>query len=217
MTPGSRSPCARIRRATGMSRRRGRFAPAMTVRAAGVALTSAWPASGAPSGKGAGALSLETGAGRGVPDFRKPDAGVAPQGVQRCSFDGRTSASGWPVVEPAARDVDRCRSLPCRPPKPRRCVRSSAAGVQGPGVVRPGGEVGERRRSHSRGDAARGATGQSTCCLRSWRLGFRRPRRQRQRLRRRHRPRDRPNAGGGGEVRRGPAAGLGSAIRVLGR
>lgn len=65
--------------------------------AAGVALKSAWPASGAPSGKGAGALSLETVPGAVCLTSANP----TPESTAGCAavlIDGRTSASGWPVV-----------------------------------------------------------------------------------------------------------------------
>ena len=65
--------------------------------AAGVALKSTWPGSGAPSGKGAGALSLETAPGAVCLTSANP----TPESTAGCAavlIDGRTSASGWPIV-----------------------------------------------------------------------------------------------------------------------
>ena len=103
------------------------------------------------------------GAGRGVSDFRQPDAGDRRPGARRCSFDGRASASGWPVREPAARDVDRSRSSPCRRARRRRCASSSPP-AEGPRGVRPRGED---RATSARTLSWRrcpGATARSTSC-----------------------------------------------------
>ena len=65
--------------------------------AAGVALETAWPGSGAPSGKGGGVLSLETAPGAVCLTSANP----TPESTAGCAavlVDGRTSASGWPVV-----------------------------------------------------------------------------------------------------------------------
>ena len=65
--------------------------------AAGVVLSTAWPSSGAPSGKGEGALSLETSPGAVCLTSANP----TPESTAGCAavlVDGRASASGWPVV-----------------------------------------------------------------------------------------------------------------------
>ncbi len=65
--------------------------------AAGTVLTSAWPGSGAPSGKGEGPLSLETAQGAVCLTSANP----TPESTAGCAavlVDGRASASGWPIV-----------------------------------------------------------------------------------------------------------------------
>jgi hypothetical protein len=65
--------------------------------AAATVLTSAWPGSGAPSGKGEGPLSLETAQGAVCLTSANP----TPESTAGCAavlVDGRASASGWPIV-----------------------------------------------------------------------------------------------------------------------
>ncbi len=65
--------------------------------AAGAVLETTWPASGAPSGKGEGALAIETAPGAVCLTSANP----TPESTAGCAavlVDGRTSASGWPVV-----------------------------------------------------------------------------------------------------------------------
>ena len=65
--------------------------------ATGVVLKTAWPSSGAPSGSGSGALSLETSPGA----VCLTSAGPTPESTSGCAavlVDGRAAASGWPVV-----------------------------------------------------------------------------------------------------------------------
>ena len=65
--------------------------------AAGVVLSTAWPSPGAPSGKGEGALSLESSPGAVCLTSANP----TPESTAGCAavlVDGRASASGWPVV-----------------------------------------------------------------------------------------------------------------------
>jgi hypothetical protein len=67
------------------------------VGAAGVALEKTWPSSGAPSGKGEGALSLDTSPGAVCLTSANP----TPESTAGCAavlVDGRSSASGWPMV-----------------------------------------------------------------------------------------------------------------------
>jgi hypothetical protein len=62
-----------------------------------VVLRTIWPSSGAPSGKGDGALSVDTAAGAVCLTSANP----TPESTAGCAavlVDGRTSASGWPVV-----------------------------------------------------------------------------------------------------------------------
>jgi len=64
---------------------------------AGIVLKTSWPSSGAPSGKGEGALSLETAPGAVCLTSANP----TPESTAGCAavlVDGRASASGWPVV-----------------------------------------------------------------------------------------------------------------------
>jgi hypothetical protein len=65
--------------------------------AAGIALKTAWPSSGAPSGKGEGTLSLEPAAGAVCLTSANPTPD-ATAGCAAVLVDGRASASGWPVV-----------------------------------------------------------------------------------------------------------------------
>jgi len=63
----------------------------------GAALKTAWPSSGAPSGKGEGALAVETTPGAVCLTSANP----TPESTAGCAavlVDGRASASGWPVV-----------------------------------------------------------------------------------------------------------------------
>ena len=63
----------------------------------GVTLKTTWPGSGAPSGKGEGALSLETAPGAVCLTSANP----TPESTAGCAavlVDGRSSASGWPTV-----------------------------------------------------------------------------------------------------------------------
>ena len=65
--------------------------------AAGAVLKTAWPSTGAPSGKGEGPLSLETAQGAVCLTSANP----TPESTAGCAavlVDGRASASGWPVV-----------------------------------------------------------------------------------------------------------------------
>ena len=65
--------------------------------ASGLALKTTWPSSGAPSGKGEGALSLETTPGAVCLTATNP----TPETTTGCAavlFDGRASASGWPGI-----------------------------------------------------------------------------------------------------------------------
>jgi len=65
--------------------------------AAPVVLKTAWPSSGAPSGKGEGALSLDRSQGAVCLTSTNP----TPESAAGCAavlFDGRVSASGWPGV-----------------------------------------------------------------------------------------------------------------------
>ena len=62
-----------------------------------VVLTTAWPSSGAPSGKGEGALAVETTPGAVCLTSASP----TPESTAGCAavlVDGRAAASGWPVV-----------------------------------------------------------------------------------------------------------------------
>jgi aminopeptidase YwaD len=62
-----------------------------------VVLKTTWPSSGAPAGRGEGALSLETSQGAVCLTSANP----TPESTAGCAavlFDGRASASGWPVV-----------------------------------------------------------------------------------------------------------------------
>jgi hypothetical protein len=62
-----------------------------------VVLKTTWPSSGSPSGKGEGALSLETTPGAVCLTASNP----TPETTTGCAavlFDGRASASGWPGV-----------------------------------------------------------------------------------------------------------------------
>jgi hypothetical protein len=64
---------------------------------ASAVLKTAWPSSGAPSGKGEGVLSLETSPGAVCLTSANP----TPESTAGCAavlVDGRASASGWPVV-----------------------------------------------------------------------------------------------------------------------
>jgi hypothetical protein len=64
---------------------------------AGVVLETAWPSSGAPSGKGTGALAVGTEPGAVCLTAANP----TPESTAGCTavlVDGRASASGWPVV-----------------------------------------------------------------------------------------------------------------------
>jgi hypothetical protein len=72
-------------------------AGADAVGGAGIALKTAWPSSGAPSGKGEGVLSLVTAAGA----VCLTEANPTPESTTGCAavlYDGRASVSGWPVV-----------------------------------------------------------------------------------------------------------------------
>ena len=65
--------------------------------ATGIVLKTAWPSSGAPSGKGSGTLSLETSPGAVCLTSANP----TPESTFGCAavlVDGRAAASGWPVV-----------------------------------------------------------------------------------------------------------------------
>jgi len=65
--------------------------------AASTVIRKAWPSTGAPSGKGEGALSLETAAGAVCLTSSNP----TPESTTGCAavlFDGRASASGWPGI-----------------------------------------------------------------------------------------------------------------------
>jgi len=65
--------------------------------AAATLLKTAWPSSGAPSGKGEGLLSLETAQGAVCLTSANP----TPESTAGCAavlIDGRASASGWPIV-----------------------------------------------------------------------------------------------------------------------
>jgi hypothetical protein len=65
--------------------------------AAAAVLKTAWPSSGAPSGKGEGQLSLETARGAVCLTSASP----TPESTAGCVavlIDGRASASGWPIV-----------------------------------------------------------------------------------------------------------------------
>jgi hypothetical protein len=72
-------------------------ASASTAGAAGIVLKTPWPSSGSPSGKGEGALSLETSPGAVCLTAANP----TPESTAGCAavlVDGRASPSGWPVV-----------------------------------------------------------------------------------------------------------------------
>ncbi len=72
-------------------------ASASSAGTADVALKTTWPGSGAPSGKGEGALSLETSPGAVCLTSANP----TPESTAGCAavlVDGRSSASGWPTV-----------------------------------------------------------------------------------------------------------------------
>jgi hypothetical protein len=65
--------------------------------APGLVLKTTWPSSGSPSGRGEGALSLETAPGAVCLTATNP----TPESTTGCAavlFDGRASASGWPGV-----------------------------------------------------------------------------------------------------------------------
>jgi hypothetical protein len=64
---------------------------------AGAVLKTAWPSLGSPSGKGEGALSLETAAGAVCLTSANPTPEITA-GCAAVLYDGRASASGWPGI-----------------------------------------------------------------------------------------------------------------------
>ena len=64
---------------------------------ASLSLKTTWPSSGSPSGKGEGALSLETAPGAVCLTSVNPTP-AATTGCAAVLFDGRASVSGWPGV-----------------------------------------------------------------------------------------------------------------------